>query len=33
MEENKDVDLAPDLDESRVLTEEDKKETTCESGE
>lgn len=28
MDEVKDVDLAPDLDENRVLTEEDLKETT-----
>lgn len=32
-EEVKDVDLAPDIDEERVLTEEDLKETTKEETE
>ena len=33
MEENKDVELTEDLEDSRILTEEDKEQTTCESGE
>lgn len=33
MEENKDVELTPDLEESREISEEDKEQTTCESGE
>ena len=33
MEENKDVELTKDLEESRILSEEDKEQTTCESGE
>lgn len=33
MEENKEIDLAKDIDEKRVLTEEDKKETQVENEE
>lgn len=33
MEENKDVELTEDLEESRILSDEDKEQTTCESGE
>jgi hypothetical protein len=33
VEEMKDVDLAPAIDENRELTDEDKKETTVEVGE
>lgn len=33
MEENKDVELTEDLEESRKLSDEDKEQTTCESEE
>lgn len=33
MEENKDVELTEDLEESRILSDEDKEQTTCENGE